>query len=49
MADDSFDLFLDSTYEYFIEYFESIFINWSEILFSVESLCGLVIRVTVVS
>jgi hypothetical protein len=50
MVEDVFDVFLDLVLEYFIDYF-SINVhkgNWSEILF-VECLCGLDIRVTVVS
>jgi hypothetical protein len=49
MMDDVFDMFLDLVCKHFIDYF-CINIGkgkWSEILFFVESVCGLGIRVTV--
>ena len=51
MMDDRFDVFLDSVFGDFIEYF-CIDIhtgNWSEVFFLVGSLCGLGIRVIVAS
>jgi hypothetical protein len=51
MLDDVFDVFLDSVYKYFIEYFCISVHKRSgmSILFFVESLCGLGITVTVAS
>jgi hypothetical protein len=51
MMDNHFDVFLDSVYKDFIEYF-CIDIhkgNWSKFSFFVGSLCGLGIRVIVAS
>jgi len=51
MTDDCFDVFLDSVFENFIEYFcvDTHKGNWSEVLFFVGSLHGLDIRVIVPS
>jgi hypothetical protein len=51
MMGDHFDMFLDSVFENFIEYFASIFIReiGPKFFFFVGSLCGLGVKVIVAS
>jgi hypothetical protein len=49
MVDDVFELFLDLVWSILLSIFASVFISEIGLKFFVESLCGLVIRVTMAS